>query len=161
MEGVTLFEWSQITPISHRGQSGTAAARSGGTTLGEGGPRMTHTSCWNPCYHPSASGGEKPATLHRQIPCSLSKCDASAGVKLQAAQIPPHPHPLPRAPPPRRIRSSLRFFRDLCKTGRRDPRRSRDLGRAPRASGWELRAAATVKIRGCAALKAAVTPSSP
>lgn len=127
---------------------------SGGTTLGEGGPRMTHTSCWNQCYHPSASGGEKPVTLHRQIPCSLSKCDASARVKLQAQNRPP-------TAATKTVRSSLEFFRDLCKSCRRDPRCSRDLGLAPQASGWELRAAATVKIRGCAALKSAATPLLP
>lgn len=89
-----LFEWSQMAAISQGGQSGTAGRTGVEGRLWEE-PRMTHTSCWNLCYHPSASGGEKPVTLHRQIPCSQSKCEraserASARVQLRAlrGQVP-------------------------------------------------------------------------
>lgn len=65
-----------MASISLRGQNRTTGVKSGveGRLWERGGLRVTHTSCWNLRYHPSASGGDEPVTLHRQIPRSLSKC---------------------------------------------------------------------------------------
>lgn len=94
-----LFGWSQVVSISHGGQSGTTG-RTGveGRLWEREGPRMTHTSCWNLCYHPSASGGEK--TSNTAPPNTVQS------VKKQPGEASQTPGPAGLNP----IHHSLEFF---------------------------------------------------